>query len=164
MQYFTVNELCVSGSRPDLVEVPSKGSPIYNNIVFFIETFLDPVRQKLGRPIVVTSGYRPTALNIAVGGSRTSNHTAGFASDCHTGNNDTDNLLIVEAALETGLDYDEIIIEGARFDTKGNIVGCKWVHLAKKRVNNRRKFLWTSDMKTYHIVNAKKETKYRFSR
>lgn len=164
MKYFTVNELCVSGSRPDLVEVPSKGSPIYNNIVFFIETFLDSVRQKLGRPIVVTSGYRPTALNIAVGGSRTSNHTAGFASDCHTGNNGSDNLSIVAAALETGLEFDEIIIEGASFNSKGEIIACKWVHLAKKRVNNRRKFLWTSDMKTYHNVNAKKETKYRFSR
>lgn len=164
MQYFTVNELCVSGSRPDLVEVPSKGSSIYNNIVFFIETFLDPVRQKLGRPIVVTSGYRPTALNIAVGGSRTSNHTAGFASDCHTGNNGSDNLSIVAAALETGLEFDEIIIEGAKFDAKGEIVSCKWVHLAKKRVNNRRKFLWTSDMKTYHTVKATKTIKYKFTR
>ena len=74
MEYFSVNELCVSGSHPKLVQVPKQGTSEYKNIVTLIEKLLDPVREKLGKPIRVTSGYRPPALNKAVGGSQTSNH------------------------------------------------------------------------------------------
>jgi len=41
---------------------------------------LHPLRQRFG-PIVITSGYRPRALNAKVGGSRTSRHLTGCAVD-----------------------------------------------------------------------------------
>lgn len=42
---------------------------------------LDPIRQAIGRPVRVTSGYRSPARNAEVGGSSTSDHPKGCAAD-----------------------------------------------------------------------------------
>lgn len=42
---------------------------------------LDPVRQQYGKPVIVTSGYRCSLLNAAVGGVRNSQHLTGCAAD-----------------------------------------------------------------------------------
>lgn len=157
MKYFTINELCVSGSYPRLVVVPKEGKTEYNNLKNLIENLLDPVRENLGKPIRVTSGYRPPRLNKAVGGASNSNHLYGLAADIHTGNDSTDNVKIIESLLNIGIKYDECIAEGAVFDKNGNLVSCKWVHLALRPNNNRHKFIYTTDFKTYHPL--KKTTK-----
>lgn len=154
MLYFSVQELCVSGSHPKLVQVPKQGTAEYRNIVALIEKLLDPLRAKLGRPIRVTSGYRPDALNKAVGGSPTSNHQTGSAADIHTGNDSTDNILIVKSLLELKIPYDECIIEGAKFNTNGEIVSAQWIHVAYRSTGNRMKLLWTKDFKTYNKVKV----------
>lgn len=154
MVYFDVKELCVSGSYPRLVKVPSQGTAEYKNIVLLIEQILDPIRLKLGKPIRVTSGYRPPALNKAVGGSSTSNHLHGCAADIHTGNDSTDNMLIVKALLALDIPYDECIIEGARFNTNGEIISSQWIHVAYRYGANRMKLLWTKDFKTYNKVKV----------
>ena len=153
MKYFTVKELCVSGSYPKLVEVPKEGTNEYKNIVFLIQSLLDPIREKLGRPVRVTSGYRNEKLNKAVGGSTTSNHLTGCAADIHTGNDSTDNIKIIEALLQLGCSYDEIIAEGAYFDKNDRLISAKWIHVALKPYNNRKKFLYTVDFKTYHQLH-----------
>lgn len=150
MTYFTVNELCCSTSHPSLVEIPKEGSDEYNNIKNLIENLLDPVRAALGQPITVTSGYRPTALNKAVGGSKTSNHVTGCAADCHMGNNSTDNVKIIEALLSLNIPHDEYIVEYAVFGKDGSLVSCKWVHLALRPSGNRSKLLFTTDGRKYH--------------
>lgn len=162
MKFFSIKELCVSGSHPSLVEIPKAGTTEYNNLVRLIETLLDPVREKLGQPIKVTSGYRPDKLNKAVGGSPTSNHRYGCAADIMTGKSYADNLKIVDALLATGLAYDECIIEGAKFDSKGKLTGCQWVHLAKKASGNRTKFIYTSDFKTYHVLKKTQNVNYEY--
>lgn len=157
MKYFTIKEMSVSGSYPKLVEIPKEGTKEYNHLVYLINNLLDPVREKLGKPIVVTSGYRPPKLNKAVGGSKTSNHLYGCAADIHTGNNSTDNIKIVYAILELGIDYDEVIVEGAEFNKSGELVSAKWIHVATKPTGNRKKFLFTTDFKNYYKL--KKTTK-----
>ena len=42
---------------------------------------LQPIRDKYGKPIVVTSGFRCAKLNNAVGGAKTSQHCKGEAAD-----------------------------------------------------------------------------------
>ena len=44
---------------------------------------LEPLRQTLRHPIVVTSGYRSPLVNLAVGGSKNSEHMFGRAADIH---------------------------------------------------------------------------------
>lgn len=51
------------------------------NIKKLCEKVLQPIRDKYGYPIQVTSGYRSPKLNTAVGGSKTSQHLTGAAAD-----------------------------------------------------------------------------------
>ena len=43
--------------------------------------YLDSIREKLGKPILVSSGYRCPVLNKAVGGVANSQHQKGLAAD-----------------------------------------------------------------------------------
>lgn len=44
-------------------------------------SILQPIREKYGKPIVVTSGYRCTALNKLLKGAENSDHCFGVAAD-----------------------------------------------------------------------------------
>lgn len=152
MKYFSIRELCVSSSYPHLVRIPIEGSTIYSNLKNLIENLLDPIREKLEKPIIVTSGYRHPKLNKAVGGSKTSNHLYGYAADVHIKG---DNIEIVETLLELGINFDECICEGSVFNKENELVSCKWVHLALKPSNNRKKFIYTSNFKNYFPLKYK---------
>ena len=68
---------------------------------------LDPLREALGRPLRVTSGYRSLAVNTAVGGSPTSQHKVGKAADV-----DVDDLTAEELArllVALRLPFDQLI-------------------------------------------------------
>lgn len=54
---------------------------VFNNLERLALESLDPIRQELGRPVFITSGYRSPELNKAVGGVATSNHILGCAVD-----------------------------------------------------------------------------------
>lgn len=54
---------------------------VKNNIIALVDRILDPLREFLGFPILITSGYRSPALNRAVGGSKNSQHMSGQAAD-----------------------------------------------------------------------------------
>lgn len=51
------------------------------NIKALCESVLQPFRDHLGRPIIISSGYRCKELNEAVGGVVDSQHTLGQAAD-----------------------------------------------------------------------------------
>ena len=152
MKYFTIKELCVSGSYPKLVEIPKEGTKEYNHLVYLINNLLDPVRERLGKAVIVTSGYRPPKLNKAVGGASNSNHLYGHAADIHIKGS---NVEIIEALLTLNIPYDECIAEKAVFNREGELTGCEWVHVSVRPTGNRSKLLYTSDMKTYHILKRK---------
>lgn len=161
MKYFDIKEMCVSGSHPLLVEIPKPGTYVYNNLVRLIETVLDPIREKIGKPIRVTSGYRSPKLNAAVGGSKTSAHTAGNASDLVTGNCGSDNLKIVKALLELGLKTDQVIIENPTFNSKGEIVSAKWIHIGLSDKMNRGQMLYYNGKSYLHL---KVKTDFTFTK
>jgi hypothetical protein len=58
------------------------------------------IRQKLGSPITVTSGYRPPAINKSVGGVSNSQHQYGLALDV-TSKNLKDLLLVIRQILKS---------------------------------------------------------------
>jgi len=74
------------------------------NIKALVDEVLDPAREKLGKPIVVNSGYRCPKHNLAVGGVKNSQHMAGEAADicCE------DNMLLKQIIVENGK-YDQLI-------------------------------------------------------
>lgn len=47
----------------------------------YLVSILDILRNKIGRPIIITSGYRTAEQNKRVGGARYSYHMRGMAAD-----------------------------------------------------------------------------------
>lgn len=81
-EFFCFEEFAKSSSHPDLVEpVPSALRP---NVESLVERALDPIRYLINQSIVILSGYRSIDLNIAVGGSTTSQHLRAEAVDFTT--------------------------------------------------------------------------------
>lgn len=76
-KYFTVGELL----RYDPARIPHTKT-VQGNIIKIVK-HLDMIREEWGTPIGVTSGYRPSAINRAVGGVSNSQHLTGNAVDIY---------------------------------------------------------------------------------
>jgi zinc D-Ala-D-Ala carboxypeptidase len=63
---------------------------------------LDSIRQKIGRPMRVVSGYRTQDRNKLVGGVDSSAHVRGYAADI-AASNSKDRMLLVDYALKEGI-------------------------------------------------------------
>ena len=93
------------------------------------QKILEPVRERFGLPITVTSGYRSEALNRAVGGSRTSQHMTGDAADivCRSTTNST-LFRLMEKMVENGeINVGQLIWEGGTAGTPA------WIHVSNPR-------------------------------
>lgn len=89
---------------------------------------LEPLRVKLARPVVITSGYRSPALNRAIGGSPTSHHMQGRAADLIVPG--ITPLAVCQAASQLKLPCVQIIHEFGR-----------WTHLSVAISNERTQLL-----------------------
>lgn len=69
---------------------------------------LQPLRDKLGTPCKINSGYRCPELNKAVGGVPTSQHQKGEAAD--TVWEGMKPIEVARAAVRLGLPYDQLIV------------------------------------------------------
>ncbi len=77
---------------------------------------LELIREHIDQPIVINSGYRSPALNVMIGGSRTSAHMKGLAADIRAIY--LTPLELAKVAAEVLTDYDQVIHEFGR-----------WVHI-----------------------------------
>lgn len=86
-QNFTLSELSASAtaSRMNIDNTPS--SAHIRNLNQLCQKILQPARERLGEPIMVTSGYRCERLNREVRGVATSQHLTGEAADIVCGDN-----------------------------------------------------------------------------
>lgn len=84
---FTLEELIYSSTADakGIVNYPDNQS--IKNLKKLCNDVLQPIRDKYGKPIYITSGYRNPALNRAVNGSQTSQHLTGSAADIDVANN-----------------------------------------------------------------------------
>ena len=82
---FTLWELVRSQKAEELGvqnEQYSPDSQELENLQYLCEAVLQPLRDRIGVPIVISSGYRCEAVNTAVKGAPNSQHRRGQAADC----------------------------------------------------------------------------------
>lgn len=85
---------------------------------------LQPIRDKIKKPMIITSGYRCSILNKAVGGKPNSQHTRGQAVDfVITGMKASE---IFEFIKSSGVEFDQLINEKNQ-----------WIHISFNKGRNR---------------------------
>lgn len=120
-KYFTLEELIFSNDALIKYKIRNKTtSEVETNLLRLIEV-LDKIREKWGKPIQITSGYRCKELNDKIGGSSTSQHVLGLAADLDAGTND-DNRKLAQMIASMGISFDQLIDEK----------GYQWVHIGTR--------------------------------
>lgn len=131
MKYFTIEELCKSetAERLNIDNTPTK--EIVDNLTYFVDRILDPLRESWGSAILVNSGFRCHLLNKAVGGSKTSVHRLGWAVDIRPKNGKMEEFKKHIVEFFKNRFWDQIILE-----TDGNDV---WVHIGLFSNSNKQR-------------------------
>lgn len=80
-EHFTLEELIHSSKAQKYSIDNTPNKYIISNLTKTCRDLMEPIRQKYGKPIIVTSGYRCPKLNALVKGSSTSQHVQGTAID-----------------------------------------------------------------------------------
>jgi zinc D-Ala-D-Ala carboxypeptidase len=97
---------------------------------------LQPLRDAIGHPIKITSGFRSQRVNKAIGGSATSDHCIGCAADIQLvigGKNC--NQLLFDTVVKLGLPFKQMIDEFGTDSEPG------WIHISFQEGKNRREKL-----------------------
>ena len=126
---FTLAEMTVSrtASRRGIDNTPPPAAIAALRLL--AQHVLQPVREHFGKPVVVTSGYRAPALNRAIGGSASSQHTLGEAADFTVPGVSN---LVVARWIAANLPFDQLIYE---FGESG------WLHVSYRAGRLREQVL-----------------------
>jgi len=79
------------------------------NLTVLVQVVLDPLREHLGKPVRVTSGYRSPAVNTRIGGSKTSAHMTGEAVDIKVDGLDAHGIVAALRAIQPPGGWDQVI-------------------------------------------------------
>jgi len=146
---FTFEELTDSDGHKNLVPINRKEGMVFvNNLTSLAVNILQPLREKIGGEIKVTSGFRGPSLNKAVGGSSTGAHPKGLAADIQCPTVSVDELFKIikdNTSMFNGM-LDKCIIE--------KIGSRRWIHIsvAETKAKARNEFYTTNDGKSYTRV------------
>lgn len=133
---FTLEELSNSttAKRLGIDNIPNNEQ--VNNLRLLCEKVLQPIREKYGKPIIVSSGFRCEKLNKAIGGSKTSEHRYGMAADFHSLSDTlSDNKALWNLIMTMNLNFGQLIYE------YGSDAGPDWIHISYNDKNNRKQIL-----------------------
>lgn len=95
------------------------------NLIFYC---LQPIRDKLKKPMIITSGYRNIKVNILAGGKQNSQHLKGQAADFIVNNMSIQQ--VINFIIYSDIEFDQLINEYN-----------KWVHISFVKGKNRRQVL-----------------------
>ena len=148
---FTYEELCHSGvaERKGLRNRPKTKEEervVIENLKALCMEVLQPLRDYLEKPVVISSGYRSEEVNRMVGGVKGSQHLKGEAADIHVEN--TEHLLKIMHFIMEETDFDQLIWEK-------NKAGTQWVHVSFRRYGvNKHQVLSSKEL----LFTAKRVT------
>ena len=122
---FTISELVKSDTaeKNGINNTPDINS--LDNLLELIFYVLQPLRDKLKKPIVITSGFRSVKVNILVGGVDNSQHLYGQAADITV--NGMSAVQLFDFVKNSGIEYDQCINEYN-----------SWVHVSYNKGHNRK--------------------------
>lgn len=131
---FTLIELITSqeAARRGLDNTPTP--QVITNLTNLVKNVLQPLRDLVGMPIVISSGYRSSAVNSAIGGAKNSEHMTGCAADFTIPgktNKETAQLIMYN------LTFNQLILEFYRADNP--YYG--WVHCSYSASGNKKEVL-----------------------
>lgn len=129
MKFFTIEELCNSetAKKKGIKNIPNKEQK--NNLILLVDNILDPLREAYGKPIIVTSGFRSSELNSAIGGAKSSQHMLGQAADIRTvEDTKEENKKLFNLIKELDLPFDQLIDE----------YNFNWVHVSYSNRNRKQ--------------------------
>lgn len=123
-KYFTLEELTrsVTASRRGINNTPSSDELYYLQKI--ATNVLDPLRELLGYPMRVTSGFRCKKLNKAIGSHNKSQHIKGQAVDFHVVTSYNPYTVmplkkITDILKKSSIKFDQVIEEYG-----------KWIHIS----------------------------------
>lgn len=126
---FTMSELLKSeiAEKYNIYNVPDKEH--LDNLLILICECLQPLRNFINKPMIISSGYRNPRLNShpLINGAQNSQHTTGQAVDFTVKGMTT--RQIVDMVVRSGIEFDQCIDELA------------WVHISYDKGNNRKQVL-----------------------
>lgn len=136
----------VTADKQNIKEQYNPSQVVINNLRALCVNVLQPVRDILGTPIKITSGYRHPALNSAIGGSKTSQHVLGQAADIQC--DSLRNFMV--AVLVLDLPFDQIISEYGVSVAEPN-----WIHVSfvTDLTQNRKQILRKASGEPYRILS-----------
>lgn len=113
-KHFTLQELTHSDTavRKGIQNTPT---PEQVENLKMVASVLEQIRELVGKPVKVSSGFRCPELNRAIGGSKSSAHMQGLAADIYVDGMPAKQLAI--AIRDAGIVMDQLIYEGS------------WVHI-----------------------------------
>lgn len=125
---FKMSELIYSNEsiKKNINNMPDVDS--MDNMLELIFNVLQPIRNAIKKPMIITSGYRCPKLNKIVGGKANSQHLKGQAADFVI--KGLEPAQIVEIIKNMEIEYDQLINE---YDS--------WVHISYCRGKNRKQNL-----------------------
>ena len=132
MSYFSLKEFIVSDTAKAKGIDNTPSFEVVNNLQELRDNVLDPLRVAWGSPIKVTSGFRCSALNKAVGGVSQSVHQIGYAADLVPANGEIDKFFMFATDwLNKNCDFDQVIIE-----QNGK---SRWLHIGYKSLTGAQR-------------------------
>ena len=127
MKYFTIKELSHSDTALAKGNDNFPTAEAISNLTKLVDNVLDPLREKYGKPIRVSSGYRSAILNRSVNGATSSQHRLGEAADITVGEENRKLFEIIKSELP----FDQLIDEK----------DFSWVHVSFREGRNRKQVL-----------------------
>ena len=114
---FSLAELTISqeASRSGLKNAPSHDQTL--SLIALCQNVLQPLRDRIRKPIVITSGFRSVSVNRRIGGSQSSQHCKGQAADFIVPGLELRNIMQLIQSME--LPVDQLLLEYNR-----------WIHVS----------------------------------
>lgn len=127
-EHFTLEELTYSytAKKYNIDNTPTKMQ--ISELTRLCQDILEPIRQKTGKPIIISSGFRCKALNERIGGAKNSDHMYACAADIKCKGMTVKDLfdIIVDMIKNNEIEVRQLIDE----------YNYSWVHISQNHKHN----------------------------